>query len=263
MRIAIHGMVFLSVVLLSTAGSLSQEFRIETELFDGKREEPISRHLTLFCDGIVYDLRRTEPNEIAVYSPRSGHFKLLDTSRRVQTRIPASTLRKFTSSMKVTANAMGPVVRFMASPEFNSRFDDMKHELVMDSRVMTYRVQCTHAEDEKTVRLYREFADGFAHLNATLPGARPPFARLELNAELAQLQRIPTEVELTIRIRKSGASQTVINRSTHKMASGLRESDRSEIAQIGGYLAKYEDVSFGQYGNLYRETEKEPDAGLK
>lgn len=254
MRYPIFAVVASVSFSLSAIVSLAEDMRIETRIFDDKHEEPIARNLTLFSNGAVYDFRQAEPPEISVYVPQRGHFILLDVGRRVQTRIPMDVLVKFTSAMQVVANVGSPVNRFAAYPKFAVRASRSKNEIVMDSPVMTYRVQGTKADTAETVRLYRQFADGYAHLNATVPGSRPPFARLALNEKLAEQQLIPIEVEFTLRTNRSGAAQTITSRSQHEIAWGLRETDQEQIEQVGEYLVRFADVSFGQYRGLNQEA---------
>src|SRR5262245_1075333 len=85
-------LLFAAIVthMFFATASLAEDFRIETKVFVGDEEEPVSETTTLFYDQAVYDFL-TAPEQIAVFRKagggRPGRFILLDPERRIRTEL--------------------------------------------------------------------------------------------------------------------------------------------------------------------------------
>lgn len=224
------------------------EFRIENRVFVNNAKEPHAESTTIFLGGVVYDYLK-KPAEITVFDPAHARFILLDTDRRVQTELSLEKVASFVEGLRRLADRWSdPFERFLGAPEFEERFDATSGELTLSSPWLTYRLTTIGADSAEVASQYREFSDWHARLNTLItPGARPPFARLLVNAALHQRQRLPTEVELVIRTGKMLPPRKTTIRGEHQWIRRLVESDRDRVAQTGEFMAIFRSIDFRQY----------------
>ncbi len=241
----------LAVLVLALPSARAEDFRIATKIYQDKGKEPVAENLTLFSSGVVYDFLLTAPQEIAIFDTQRERFILLDTTKRKKTTILADDVLRFTTLMKArAAKSRNKLVRFMGSPEFEENYDVRRRTLTLDHSLMTYRVESEKAPSESAAREYRHFADWYVRLNATRPGGKPPFARLEVNRALFERQLIPGSVELTIPARSWALGKTVKIRAEHAVSWQLLPADRRRIDLADEYLAKFKDVGFEDFRGL-------------
>ena len=112
---------------------------------------------------------------------------------------------------------------------------------------MSYSVEGIELEDVDARRQYYEFADWYARLNATRPGALPPFARLQVNKALSVKRLVPMRVERTISLKGKIAKKTSKVHSRHEIALRLVRSDRKKIDETGDDVVQFERISFEGY----------------
>jgi hypothetical protein len=220
-------------------------------VFVGQSVQPAGENTTYFVDDVVYDFVETDPREVTVFDSATGDFDLIDPARKVWTSLTSDQLRRFTAELKVRAAAnegFDQVVRFAANPHFDTSYDVSDRELLLRSPAMTYRaLGMAVAEDQ--ARKYHRFCDWFCQLNSTRPGALPPFARLQLNQELAKQGIVPAEIQLTLAARQPGGSKTEL-RSEHKFAGSLTDVARQRIATARVQRAEFKQVPFPEYLGL-------------
>jgi hypothetical protein len=248
--------VVCSTLLLGTLQA--QDFRIETKTFSGDNKDPVSQNLTLFADGKVYDFLLTTPEEITVLDPQRSQFILLDVSRKTRTTLSKEHLAEFTAGLKARAGkSKNPLIAFCASPKFDVQEIEDTNDLNFKSKVISYRVTSEKSRDAAAARSYRRFADWYARLNATRPGAKPPHARLFINNELGHRGLIPRKVELTIPARGLLGREVKMH-SEHVVSMRILSKDRNKIEKVGDYLATFEAVSIGEFRQIegLSETEK-------
>ena len=247
-------------LLLAAAGAAEpgkaepEEFRIENKVFMDNAKEPHAESATIFYRGIVYDYLK-KPAEITVFDKARGRFVLLDTTRRVQTEIGADKVTGFIEGLKRWAVTQSdPFLQFLADPKFEEEFDETAGQLTCTSPWMTYRLTTIEAGNAALARQYREFSDWHCQLNALLtPGARPPFARMSVNAALEKRRRFPNETQLTVRTRKGIPPKKVVIRSEHQLVRRLVESDRDRVAQTDQFMAIFKPVTFEEYQSKIAE----------
>lgn len=223
-------------------------FRIENKVFVDNAKEPQVESTTIFYHGVVYDYL-TKPPEITVFDAAHGRFILLDTARRVQTEVGTEKVGAFTEGLRRwAAQQSEPFVRFLGAPQLEEQFDEASGELRLSSSWITYRLATIEAQTAAVSSQYREFSDWYCRLNTLItPGARPPFGRLLVNAALEKRQRLPTEVELSIRTGKGIPPKKTTIRAEHQWIRRLVESDRDRVAQTGQFMAIFRSVDFREY----------------
>src|SRR3954464_9756301 len=109
-----------AAVALLPAVVHSQEFRVDTELFENQDKEPFVEQLTIFADdGVIYDFRLTEPRETTVFDPRYGRFTLLDEARRAKAIVTTQELLQFCLALDSHAvQQRDRLFAFCATPQF-------------------------------------------------------------------------------------------------------------------------------------------------
>jgi len=225
-----------------------EDFRIENKIFVDGQKEPRIQSTTIFHAGVVYDYL-TDPTEVTVFDAEHGRFVLLDLTRRIKTELTTDRVLDFCERLKHWAQEQpDPFLKFLGDPHFDEQSDESDSQLTFVSPCMTYRVTAVDAQSEAVARQYREFSDWYCRLNTFLnPGARPPFARMAVNAALAKRQQLPREVHLTIQPGDGLLSRRLNVRSEHLLIRQLLESDRKRIAQTDQFMAMYATVDFVEY----------------
>jgi hypothetical protein len=244
--------------------SRGEDFRVATRVFVGDNPRPAGENLTLFVGDTVYDFMETAPRETTVFDVATGQFDLLDPARNVRATITTDQLLRFAAALKVRIAAnerIDPVVRFAANPRFTSTYDDAQRQLVLRSPLMTYRTSGVVASEQRAGK-YHRFCDWFGQLNATRPGALPPFARLRLNQELASRSLVPQETVLTIVTRRAGNRTTVL-RSRHEFARTLTDADQRRIDAARTQMAEFTPVAFHEFCGTLLQADRAPSAGRR
>lgn len=242
--------IFVLALQLQTA---AENFRIETQIFEGENEQPVSETTTLFCDGVVYDFLK-DPQQTAVFKKpngkNAGRFILLNRQQRIRTQISTDQIEGAVEDLRTWAGQQSqPFLKFAANPDFKESFEPGSGQLILASHVESYTVETTPVKNPKAAAEYRVFLDWYAQLNTLLNGGPPPQPRLELNKSLTRHRAMPTMVELT----RAGDKDPL--RAEHKFTWLLSRDDMSRIEGVNAALADYREVKNEEYLRL-TETAK-------
>ena len=234
--------VFVISALLVSQESLlaAQQLRIETEVFRGDDNEAVSRNITLFDSGTVYDFNK-EQSEITIFRPphssRPGQFILLNLASKQRTELSTDRIEKLLDKIADWAAAQeDPMLKFTAKPDFEVRFDEESGAIELKHSLWNYTVATVPAEDKEMLSRYREFVDWYARLNVLLHGTHPPGPRLKLNATLEKNGVVPVEIHRTV-----DSSSTKL-RATHLFSWRLSREDKSRLEEARRFLASFEKV---------------------
>jgi hypothetical protein len=244
---------FAACIFAQPAPSAAENFRIETKIYEGKDEAPISETVTIFCDGVVYDFL-TSPAQTAIFSRPSGknagRFILLDDDHRIRTEISTKKLEGAMLNLRTWAGQQSDkFLKFAANPEFKESFEPGSGQLVLASHMESYTVETAPVKRPKAAAEYREFLDWYAQLNALLSGSPPPQPRLELNKSLSRHKAIPKTVELT----RPGRDEPL--RAEHDFTWMLSQDDMARVEDAKTALASYHDVTNEEYLRSTRARE--------
>ena len=254
-----NGFALTAFVLAQTlvSNSNAQDFRIETEIFQGTSNDPISENLTLFSGNLILDFmlptdRTRFPDEIVIYISDERKFVLLDTRRRIKTELLEGQVLQLLASLQSSTIATEDN-DFLFNPEFEEAYDNSSGLLTLQSERITYEVRGKRPKEDSMLHRYYEFIGQFARLNATDPKRMPPFARLKLNAALQKYGFIPDEVRLTLIPSLADNSNPIVLKTTHNVITELSEKDEKRIASAKRYWMEFKDVSLGIFRN-YEKT---------
>lgn len=245
--------VFLGI-LVATAGrpalapaAAGDGFRIDNSVQVANQQGPPTESTTIFSGGVVYDYM-TAPAETVVFQQSESRFTLLNMKSRTRAELTTAEVGVFTDHLQqLAARSSDPLARFLAAPKFQESFNEATGELLLSSSLATYRLTLRPVEDPAIVEQYHEFCDWYARLNALLkPRSSPPFARLVVNAALAQRGATASQVTLTLAAGK-GNQQSITIRSTHHITRPLPPADLDRIAKTRESMARFKLVGFDQY----------------
>jgi hypothetical protein len=223
----------------------AEDFRIETKVYAGDDEKPVSETTTLFIDGVVYDFL-AEPEQTCVFRKpgggKPGRFILLDPERRLRTELTTPQLAGAMEKLRTwAAQQKDPFLRFAANPDFEESFEAESGKLVLSSHFESYTVETTPAEEPDALADYREFLDWYTQLNTLMDAGPPPEPRLRLNSALARHRVIPVKVELT----RAGEKKPL--RAEHDFTWRLSQQDHERIDNANEALASYRKVSNDEF----------------
>lgn len=218
----------------------SQDFRIETHVFVGDEPEPISRTVTLFADGVVYDFV-DEPAQTAVFrhptATRPGQFILLDPAGQRRTEISTERIERLMKKLSRWADKQeDELLKFSANPKFEETFDDSTGQLTLSSPTWTYHVATVPAEFPTALTRFREFSDWYARLNTMMHGTPPPMPRLKLNEALTRHAVVPVEIRRTV------SEDSTELRATHLFSWRLSREDKTRLEEARRHLANFDKV---------------------
>lgn len=235
-----------AIVICTTAGAT--DFCVENRVYSGDGKEPVSRSLTVFHQGFVYDFLQ-EPAESIVFDKAAARFTILDDTRRIRSELSTALLDSFTQKLRErSAKHRDPLMSFFANPVFEEFYDPTRGELKLQSPLVNYRVMITVADNPAMAAQYREFSDWSAELNAILnPGSRPPLARLKLNSAISLHECLPREVILTIVSPGDQNRAPGSVRSEHSFSLALAPAQLQRIELARKAMVEYKLLSFDKY----------------
>lgn len=238
--------VFTACLWVLSPVVLAAEFRIETKVYTGDEDTPVSQNTTLFQSGVVYDFLE-RPQRVAIFrhaqGEQPGRFLLIDPDRHVKTVITTDRIDAAIAKLSDwAARQRNPLLQFAAAPEFAESFDPESGVLTLAGKHMTYQLQTVAADRPETWRDLRNYFDGYAKLNCLLSSAMPPHPRLQVNEALEKHGVVPVEVKLSL----SDAQQTRI-RAEHFYTWRLSKEDRARIALVGEQIVAFREVPNAEF----------------
>jgi len=237
------------------AAAETPSLRIDNAVYVGREQEPSSRSTTIFQFSLVCDFME-QPPETIVFDVAAKKFTLLNLQNRTRAELTCEQLSILTDRLQQSAveKSKDPVIKFLAAPKFDERFDEQSGELTLSSPLVEYRVKLLPETDAAVLEHYRLFADWYAKLNALLtPVYRPPFGRLAVNSALAERRSLAGSVELKIASGKDAQQGFSVMRSEHRISRQLTADDAQRVAQTKQQLQQIKLVDFRQY----RKTDKQ------
>lgn len=239
----------LGLVLSSPA--LAVDFRIETKVFLGDEEVPVSQNTTLFEKGVIYDFAEN-PSRVAVFyhgaQGEAGRFLLLSPTLSLRTEVDTARVDAALDKLGQWATRQqNPLLRFAANPKFEETYDEESGELTLTSPQIAYKLLTVPLEDAAAKGDLQNYWNWYAKLNCLLSPSIPPHARLEVNRVLASRQLLPQEVTLTL----AGDESTRL-RAEHEYLWRLSKEDRDRIRLVGDQLTLFDEVSNEEFHNAER-----------
>ncbi len=254
-RTIIVPMALLALLALRAFGvdrqsARADDFRVESAVYVGDQKDPSIETTTIFLGNEVYDFRN-RPAETVVFDKIAGRITLLNPAHQKRAELTSTEVAAFADRLqRAAAKSNRPWVKFLAEPKFGEQFDESAGELTLSSPWVSYRLALSHDASPSIVEQYHDFSDWLARLNALLiPGSSPPFARLIVNAALAQRQAMAVRVVKTDTPDPAAPQPTVI-RSEHRLVRPLAPADLERAAQARESIGRFALMGFDQYRKL-------------
>jgi hypothetical protein len=240
--------------LILSAAVHAQDFRMETAVFAANEKKPVVESLTVFNADKVYDFLLSDPQETIIMDLTRGRFLLLDSERKMRTELMMRDVGKFNLDMREQTSTRNAQLFY---PDFKYSHEEDGDWHIWSSDRLTYRVKGTAVRFKEAAERYREFADWSAQLNALRPGNLPPFARMQLNKALAEMELIPKEVEREITITSVVPFKKAKMRALYSVYWQLNTEDHKKIHQADDQLATFQPVTPDKYFELHLLAEKQ------
>ena len=243
------------------------ECRVESEIFVGDGEEPVSRSLTLLRDRVAWDFLgpakendegdAAEAEEFVLHDPDRQRVVLVDVKRNVKTTIATKSLAQLSVSLASWARkADDEMVRWAGGGDFADGFDSREQVIELHGPRVRYAVAFDEAPSPEAAAAYRKFADTAILLKALVqPGGLPPFPRIAINEKVAVAGGIPREVSLELDTSRAGEALAASGikmtgkrlRSVHKLHPRWIESDHRRIEAASARIALAREVPLAEY----------------
>ena len=237
------------LLVLGAPAAVAQEFRVETDVFLGDEKIPSSQYLTIFAHGFVYDfpLNEAHKHKGTIYDVSHNRVVLLDSERRIKYQLTVPEIHQFIAAMeaKFAAPGVDPEILKLANPDLVEQFDAPSKTLTLAGERIIYKAKGIEPKFPIAARLYRDFADWAARLNATYPQGAPPFARMKLNAALQDKGLAPETVERIVLDEKG--RQVDVAHTRHLFNWILSNTDRQRIVEVENYLTGFRTVERQEY----------------
>lgn len=229
------------------------QFRIESQVYVGDAQTPVSENVTLFDEGIVYDFQMVAgasdlASEIVMFDERKRELILMDVNRKLSWTIAdLRLLRMLDQLRRETIN--NDKTSFLVTQPFAETDDWSSNTVSLESDSFRYVLKGSRPSNESILPRYYDFLDQFTRLSASDPKRVPPFPRLALNKTIKTHGWIPTKVEVQIKpnsLFKEAFSAT----SKHVLVMSLSNGDRERIAFARKCWAEFQACSVMEYRQI-------------
>jgi hypothetical protein len=221
----------------ATARAAATAFRVDTDVYEEGRKEPVMQTLTLFRDGVYYDFAIDESQAVTVIDPLGGRIIMLSPKRQLKTTFDTAQLLAYVSELRQKMAGNKELAKLLSAASQVSEPEPGK--LRVGDETLAYEATMQTPKDASMAAQYADFADWSARLNAVLPPNFPPYVRLELNRQIATRQQLP---EAIYRITKHN-KHTVVYRSQLLAIGLLSTEDVSKVRTVGDLLQTCKEVS--------------------
>ena len=254
---AVIDLVIALITVLSISASagqiLANDFRIETEVYLGADQTPVSQNLTLFSSGMVYDFQmsneaKPKPFEIVIYNSHDKTFVLIDIERGIRLSLQQVQLIQMVEGLR-QQTSQNELTKFLVEDNFEEEVDISARGVSLKNEHIEYRYTGSSLQTATVLPVYFEFLDQYTRLNATDPTKLPPFPRLRLNQTIKKYGWIPSEVRVTLNKNDLIKSKIEI-KSEHTLVSSLSDTDRERIKEAKDKWMSSKAVDLATYRGL-------------
>jgi hypothetical protein len=242
-------------IMQSTAQAQVQstQFRIESQVYTGDSQSPVSQNVTLFADGVVYDFQmsatpNTQPSEIVIFDERKRELTLMDVNRKLSWTVADLRLLTMLDQLRrETAN--NAKANFLINEPFTEDHDWSSSKVSLESDSFRYVLTGNRPANDTILPRYNEFLDQFTRLSASDPKRLPPFPRLMLNKSIKTLGWIPTEVQVSIK-PNAMFEEAFSATSKHVLVMSLSDADRERIKFARDCWIEFQSCSLVEYRQI-------------
>ena len=258
----VFGLITILTITALARQSLANDFRIETEVYVGSEQKPVSQNLTLFSNGLVYDFQmsneaKPKPLEIVIYNTQDKSFVLIDIQRGIRMELQQVQVIQMVEGLR-QQTSQNELTKFLVEDNFEEEADISARCVSLRNSHIEYQFKGAKPPDISVLPGYFEFLDQYTRLNASDPTKLPPFPRLRLNQTIKKYGWIATEVRATL--HPNGLFHSKIRlKSAHTMVLSLSDTDRERIKEAKTKWMNSKAVDLA----TYRGLKKQPRIAIK
>lgn len=226
-------------------------FRVETEIFENDKVQPIDRHLVLFDSGVIYDFHLNNDRFATMFDPARGRVVLVDKRKLEQAVVSTGDLLEATAQLRAAVTQAGKADKFglnaVVAPAIDAQAGDVS-AFEISFGDTKYRTTTQPVSRPELARAYNHFATLASQLNLVQwPGSvAPPFARMTLGQHVADAGLLPLETVLEVRRENKMLKDRL--KSQLLVVEQLSTLDRNRIAEFGKILANCKAVELNEFG---------------
>ena len=136
-------------LVIARIGAQAADFAIESEVFQDNATKPFATNLTIFWKGDIYDFALRPEDRVTVFEGEAKRFLMADKRQRTQASLKMDELIRFVAAeQEMATRSKFELIRFAASPEFETSFDEKTGRLSLSSKHWDYRVETTPIMDD-------------------------------------------------------------------------------------------------------------------
>ena len=235
-----------------SAATPTPEFRIVSQTFVADQKQPVTRNLTLFSDGRVYDFQYRDqdesPSEIVILDTRLRRLILLDPARNVRLELADLQLLRILDIVRRSAEE-DERTRFLVDTQYEEDVDPDRRQVTLKSEQIRYQFTGQMPENDNVLTAYFEFLDNFTRLQASDPSKLPPFPRIRLNQSIRRVGWIPQRVDM--RVGPNAIFREPFEAHTeHQLEERLTPEDRQRMVTARQHWAQFKAVNLATYRAL-------------
>ncbi len=197
-----------------------------------KNTKPDRQTLTLFKEGVYYDFPMDDDKQsITMMDPLGGRIVMLSAARQVKTNFATDSLSAHIAKVasEVEKNSSSKELAKIVSASKQVAFDSERNVVRIGDDSLTYEATLQTPRDASMVQQFADFADLSAKLNAIMPRPFPPFARLELNRQIASRNALPDTIQRTTKHN----GHTFVVKTKLLVIASLSSDDEAKIRLVG------------------------------
>ncbi len=216
-------------------------FRVATDIYLDEKKPPIKQSLTLFSQGVYYDLEQSENGLITVIDPKRNRIVLLDRQRMVKSTLMLEQLQTTVLNARPQA---GDKISAVRDASYQTQKDGSTIATVANDYI-EYRAVTQPAPNPEFAKQFADFADWSSRLNAVTQPKLPPYLRMDLNRIILEHGAIPTEIRRLSRKHQGGKENVVSSRLMTVWQ--LSQDDHARIARCAAHIAEFREVPEAEY----------------
>jgi hypothetical protein len=214
-------------------------FRIATDIYFDEKKAPDIQTLTLFSQGVYYDLAEAETGLITVIDPKRNRIVLIDRQRMVKSTLALPQLQLTVASARTQA---GDKITAVRDSTYKTKVDGTTVATISND-YMEYQAVTQPAPNPDIASQFLDFADWSSRLNAVTQAKIPPYLRMDLNRLIAEHGAIPSEIRR--RTHQGGKENVIVCRLIPVWQ--LSQDDHARIARCAAHIAEFREVSEAEY----------------
>lgn len=219
------------------------DFVVTTTIASVSPSATLSRHHTVFRDGVAYDIPQLNRRFATILDLPSGRVVLLDRQNSVQCVLSTESLTKLAAAVEAEVRDPQQRERMGMNAKVVAADDGSWH---VDYPGVSYRMAPADPDDQRLAIHYGQFVDWMCRLNLVRPGGVPPFGRMKANRVLTANHQIARSTRLEL-IDPDGPAKRFESETSWSTKVDARLSD--QVAELAGMRVTFRQVPLEEFAH--------------